>query len=130
MERASVSETISYADCTGRELAQYHTQAETIYAQTQAAAAQWRRLGEEPRHPIQRATLDEIEMHLLYCAALGRVHQASVNPDHYFGQTPEQIAEGVAARAKARRRGAGARAVVRKYGPEAAQRITGHAIRH
>jgi hypothetical protein len=100
----------------------YREQAEKIYEQTrpnpQAVAMGF------PATPIQQATVDEIEAHLVLVAEVGEEYGVRLDAARVeFGATREQIAEIADARACRNRRSAGARALSRKYGKEAAERI-------
>lgn len=74
--------------------------------------------------PIQRATVDEIEAHLILVAKIAAETGANLDASKIeFGATREQITEIAEAKVRRYRRGAGARALKAKYGKEAAERI-------
>lgn len=127
----ATTQSVEQVEFTERELAGFTAEAEHIYAQVHPSAEHITRIQMMggSLFPIQTATVEQIAAHLGYCAALGRIHHANVDAGQYFGQTPETIAETVMAKAAARRRGAGARAVKSRYGAAAARNITGHSIR-
>ena len=100
--------------------------AERIYAQQQQARPQYEKMGVH-LPSIMTATVEEIEAHLVFCAELGEANRVNVNADAMWGRTAEEIKAAVEARAAHRRRGAGRRALVNKYGEDSAARIINRA---
>lgn len=77
-----------------------------------------------PTTPIQNATVDEIQAHLDLVDEIAQETGARLDASKIeFGTTREQIVEIAEKKARAYRRGAGARALKAKYGKDAAERI-------
>lgn len=125
----SVDEAIVAANLPPRMVERLEAEADALYTRLHAQDERWARMMGSPRSLTPQETSQEaMRTHYLYCAALGALNCANVVAERYLGKTPAEIAEDVVGRAAARRRGAGARAVARTYGPNAARTITGHTI--
>jgi hypothetical protein len=109
----------------------FRSEAEQIYAAQQAAREQAEKIG-IPTTSLMRASVDEIEAHLALVDRISNQYRVSVAPGAVWGKTEAEIIAVAEAKAKARRKGAGARALVNKYGKTSAERIiareTGRAV--
>lgn len=122
----SVEEAIAAAPLNEWTIAQINERADATYAQTQAQAENYRKMGMSvygPRAVLFAMTQEQMRQHYLYCAALGALNHTNVDPTRYLGESPAEIAQAVVSKASGRRRGAGVRALRSKYGDEVAQRI-------
>jgi len=110
----------------------YRKRAEQIHKDTRPDPRIVAMMGESMLSPVQRATVDEIENHLRLVDEVAAEFDTTLDAAKVtFGATREQIAEKAEAKAKRYRRRAGVRALQRKYGHDAAERIVSkHAGRH
>lgn len=97
--------------------------AEQIYNQNQPAVEKARKFG-FPISPIMAATVDAIESHLNLVDEISQESGVRLDASKIeFGATREQIVAVADAKGARNRRSAGARALSRKYGKDAAERI-------
>lgn len=76
------------------------------------------------RFPQHMATVDEFAAHIRTCGAASAKHNVRLEWDRFpLGTSADAIDAAAADKARAKRRSAGARALVRKYGHEAAEAI-------
>lgn len=97
--------------------------AERIYQEQQRARASYELMGMNIT-ALMQASVEDIAAHIQMIEDVAR--EFSVNLDYSrfaFGTTREQVVAEAEAKAKAHRRRAGVRALVAKYGPEAASDI-------
>jgi hypothetical protein len=111
---AGTVETVTF---DARDLAAIERRARDLHARAQAATSS----------PASRLTLDEWLTLTRHCEALQRLHRINVRPEDYVGQTAEQVAASVQAKAGRMARGNGRKALVRKYGEDLAGTIIGEA---
>lgn len=102
----------------------YRDRAEQIYNQTRPDPRHVAMMGESTLTPVQRASLDEIESHLTLVGEVAQEHGVNLDASRVdFGASREQIVALAEAKVQRRNRSAGARALSRKYGKNAAERI-------
>ena len=98
--------------------------AEKIFNQTRPTQRAIEVFGVESLTPIQRATVDQIEAHLNLVDEVGTEFQCRLDAAKIpFGITRAKLVEIAERKLARRRRSAGARALSRKYGRDAAERI-------
>jgi len=109
-----------------------HEQAMSIYEQTRPNPQHVKVFGESALTPIQRASLEEIEAHLVMVAEVAAEVGTNLNPSKVeFGMSREEVTQKAEAKLRRWKRGAGARALSAKYGKDAAERIIAkHTGRH
>ena len=101
----------------------HREQAEKIYNQMTPAREGYERMGMAPTGAMA-ATIDEIEAHLQLVDEVAQEYGIRLDASKVeFGATREEIEVKAESKAKSRRRSAGARALSRKYGKAAAERI-------
>lgn len=98
-------------------------QARKLYQQMTPARESWEQMGMTPQGAMA-ATVEEIEAHLSLVAEVAAEYEIRLDADKVaFGAGREEIEAKASSRRKRNRRGAGARALVRKYGKAGAQDI-------
>ena len=106
----------------------HRTQAEKIYSQVHPTDAYIAMMGTASLRPIQRATVAEIEAHLVMVAEVASEYDVALYADKIeFGSTREQVIEIAERKSAKRRRSAGYRALKAKYGEDSAKRIISRA---
>lgn len=104
----------------------HRDQAEQIYQQMTPARQSYEQMGMAPQGAMG-ATVDEIEAHLILVSEIAAEYSINLDASTVpFGATREQIETRARARSQRNKRGAGARALVRRYGKAAAQDIIYH----
>lgn len=98
---------------------QIQNEAQKIFNQMQTVRVARERFSPESITPVMRATVEELAAHIEMVTRHGIMNWQKIE----FGATEEQVIAKAAAAAKAKRRGAGARALQAKYGKESAERI-------
>jgi methionyl-tRNA synthetase len=97
--------------------------AEEIYNRNQPAVESYRKLG-MALTPIMAATVEQIEAHLNLVDQVAQETGARLDASKIsFGASREEIEAVAEAKMARNRRSAGARALSRKYGKDAAERI-------
>lgn len=103
--------------------------AQQIFDQHQAAKANFEAMGMPYTNPFGAMTVEQIQEHLDLCAAFAAEFHLDCDPGKFVGKTETEIRAAMETKAAAHRRGAGARALVRKYGKQTASKIVGHNLR-
>jgi len=102
----------------------YRKQAEKIYNQTRPDPRQVAVFGESMLTPVQRASLEDIENHLRTVGEVAEEYQVNLDPTRVqFGTSRDELVAQAEAKISRRNRSAGARALSRKYGKDAAEQI-------
>ena len=109
---------------------QIQAEAERIYQAQQAVRPQYEKMGMK-LPAIMMASAAEISRHLLTCAELSEQYKCRLSADALWGKSVAEITAVAEAKTKKHNRRAGVRALVAKYGHEAADQIVNkHSGRH
>lgn len=101
----------------------HREQAEKIYNQMTPSRESYQKMG-MALSGAMAATVDEIEAHLQLVDEVAQEYKIWLDASKIeFGASREDIEKKAESKAKSRRRSAGARALSRKYGKDAAERI-------
>lgn len=98
---------------------QIRAEAQKIFDQMQTVRQQRERWDPEGITPVMRATVDELAAHIEMVTRHGIMNWKKIE----YGTSEERVIEIATAATKAKKRGAGARALSAKYGKDAAEKI-------
>lgn len=102
--------------------------ANEIFEQQQQSRRNYEMLGVEPT-ALMMATVEEIQSHIDMIANIAEAYKVNLDPSKFaYGCTSVDVVAKAEAKTAANRRSAGARALVAKYGYDAACRITGKTL--
>lgn len=103
--------------------------AQQIFDTHQTAKRNFDAMGMPYANPFGAMSVEQIQAHLDMCAAFEREFRLSCDPGKMVGKSESGIRAEMEAKAKAHKRGAGARALVRRYGKETASKIAGRNLK-